>query len=188
MSRQGYRLGTDPLNAKNRRRMKIILSLLLAWLAITAPAHARTPGEVDIGGLLREADLQGLSGPNKKLSAYRGKPLIINVWASWCGPCRDEMGSLDRLARRYGKQFNVIGISTDDYPEAAKAFLKKAATSFPHYIVNKLLLENMLGADRIPLTLLIDANGHVIGKYYGAKEWDSAQAIEVIGKHFRLQR
>ena len=97
--------------------MKKTIALMLVCLASTIPyAFAKTPGEVEVGGFLREAQLQGLSGPSKKLSAYRGKPLIINVWASWCGPCRDEMESLQRLARSYGgKQFNVIGISTDDY-------------------------------------------------------------------------
>jgi len=163
--------------------------LLLCLLAASAPALAKTPGEVEIGGMLREATMQGLSGPSRKLSDYRGKPLIINVWASWCGPCRDEMGSLEKLSRRYdGKQFTVIGISTDDYPEAARAFLQKSRTSFSHFIDSRLLLENMLGADRLPLTLLIDAQGKVLGKYYGAKDWDSPQALEVIGRAFQLRK
>ena len=167
--------------------MKLLLALFTAWLAVAPLAQAKTPGEVEIGSVLREATMQGLTGPNRKLSSYRGKPLIINVWASWCGPCRAEMGSLDRLSRRYAKQFTVIGISTDDYPDRATGFLQKAGTGFAHYIDSQLLLENMLGANRIPLTLLIDADGFVLGKYYGAKEWDSPQAIEVIGKTFGLK-
>lgn len=132
--------------------------------------------------------MQGLSGPSKKLSEFRGKPLIINVWASWCGPCRQEMGSLERLSRRYGgKRFTVIGISTDDYPNVAKAFLPKSKTTFSHFIDSGLFMENMLGADRIPLTLLVDAQGRVLGKFYGAKEWDSPEALEVIAKAFRIE-
>ncbi|HEX5803643.1 MAG TPA: TlpA disulfide reductase family protein [Azospira sp.] len=168
--------------------MKTFLFLFALCLAGSlAPASAATPGEVPVDGTLRDASMQGLTGPARKLSGFRGKPLIINVWASWCGPCRAEMGSLDRLARRYGKQFNVIGISTDDYPERAQAFLKLAQTSFPHFIDQRLELENMLGANRIPLTLLVDAQGKVLGKYYGAKEWDSPEAIAVIGKAFGLR-
>ncbi len=159
--------------------------LLMALLGPTLPAVAATPGEVPVGGVLRDVPMQGLTGPSKLLSDLRGKPLIINVWASWCGPCRAEMGSLERLARRDGgRKFTVIGISTDDYPERAKAYLQQAGTSFSHYIDSRLLLENMLGADRIPLTLLVDAKGRVIGKYYGAKEWDSPEARAVIGKAF----
>ncbi|MDH5219168.1 MAG: TlpA family protein disulfide reductase, partial [Gammaproteobacteria bacterium] len=68
-----------------------------------------------VGSVLRDATLQGFGGDTLHLSELRGKPLIINVWASWCGPCRAEMGSLERLSKRYGgKQFNLIGISTDD--------------------------------------------------------------------------
>jgi thiol-disulfide isomerase/thioredoxin len=169
--------------------MKILIALLTAWLAVAPLVQAKTPGEVEIGSVLREAPLQGLSGPNRKLSDYRGKPLIINVWASWCGPCRMEMGSLDRLAKRYGgKQFAVIGISTDDYPDAARSFLQKSGTAFPNFIDGKPWpLENMLGANRLPLTVLVDAHGRVLAKYYGAREWDSPQAVAIIGQTFGLK-
>ena len=167
---------------------KYIVLLLLCLTGSISSAYAKTPGEVEIGGFLREAHLQGLSGPDKQLAAYRGKPLVINVWASWCGPCRDEMGSLQRLAQRYGgKQFNVIGISTDDYREPALAFLRESGTTFPNYIDSKLFMENMLGAERIPLTLLVDAKGKVLEKFYGAHAWDSPEALEVISKAFRIK-
>lgn len=149
---------------------------------------AATPGEVAVGGTLPEATLLGLSGPSRRLSDFRGKPLIINVWASWCGPCRQEMGSLERLSRRKGaERFTVIGISTDDYPERAKAFLQQSDTRFSHFIDQRLVLENMLGANRIPLTVLVDAQGRVLGKYYGAEEWDSPKALKIIGTAFRLK-
>jgi thiol-disulfide isomerase/thioredoxin len=151
-------------------------------------AVAKTPGEVPIGGELRNASMQGISVPSKRLSDFRGKPLVINVWASWCGPCRQEMGSLERLSRRYGgKQFNVIGISTDDYRDRAEAFVKQLNISFSNFIDHELFLENMLGADRLPLTLLVDAQGKVLGKYYGSQEWDSPEAVALIAKAFRVK-
>lgn len=163
--------------------------LLLCLLGIVPLALAKTPGEVEIGSTLREARMQGLSGASQNLSEFRGKPLIINVWASWCGPCRQEMDSLERLSRsKAGKQFALIGISTDDYPNAANAFLHKAKITFSHFIDSHLRLENMLGADRLPLTILVDAQGRVLGKFYGAKEWDSREALEMIEKAFSLQK
>ena len=168
--------------------MKAIFVALLLCLSLASPAPAATPGEVPVGGVLRDAQMRGLSDKPAELAGYRGKPLIINVWASWCAPCRDEMASLDRLARRYGggRHFNVIGISTDDYSDRAKAFLQQANTSFPHFIDSRLFLENMLGADRIPLTLLVDADGRILHKIYGAKEWDSPEAVKAIGQAFGI--
>ena len=165
--------------------MKSLLTLFLLLLAMAAASE--TPGEVLAGSTLREATMRGLNGPDAKLSAYRGKPLIINVWASWCGPCRDEMTSLERVSRSSGGKFVVIGISTDDYPDRAQAYLKKANTTFRHFIDDQLYLENMLGADRIPVTLLIDAKGRVIQKFYGAKEWDGAEARAVIESAFGMR-
>ena len=150
--------------------------------------NSGTPGEVKIGDNLREAILDGLNVKKKKLSDFRGKPLIINVWASWCGPCRAEMDSLERLAKQYnGKEFNVIGISTDDYRDKAAAFIKQTGITFENFLDSKLLLENMLGATTIPLTVLVDDQGRVVEKVRGAREWDSPKIIAAIGEAFHIK-
>jgi thiol-disulfide isomerase/thioredoxin len=158
-------------------------AIAAAVLALALPAAAATPGEVPVGGVLREAPLYGLTLDYRKLSDFRGKPLVINVWASWCAPCRAEMGSLDRLARRHnGKQFHIIGISTDDHADKALAFVVGAGVSFDNYLDKNLVLENMLGANRIPLTVLVDKDGKVVRKVYGAREWDSRENKALIGQ------
>lgn len=158
-------------------------ALAAALLALALPAAAATPGEVPVGGVLRDAPLYGLTLDYRKLSDFRGKPLVINVWASWCAPCRAEMGSLDRLARRHnGKQFHIIGISTDDHADKAQAFVVGAGVSFDNYLDKNLVLENMLGANRIPLTVLVDKDGKVVRKVYGAREWDSRENKALIGQ------
>jgi thiol-disulfide isomerase/thioredoxin len=157
-------------------------AFVLVLLCMTCnPLAAKTPGEVEIGAVLREAQMQGLLGPNRKLSDYRGKALVINVWASWCGPCRQEMGSIERMSRRDGGvHFNVIGVSTDDYVDKAQVFLEKTKITFSNFIDHDLILENMLGADHLPLTLLVDANGRVLEKVYGSREWDSAATTAAV--------
>jgi thiol-disulfide isomerase/thioredoxin len=168
--------------------MKSVILILLGIFGAASIANAKTPGEVEIGGILRDAPMQGLSGNSRLLSDYRHKPLIINVWASWCGPCRQEMDSLENLSHRFGgNRFSVIGISTDDYRDKAKAFLRQAKTTFSHYIDSQLLLENMLGADRLPLTILVDEQGRVLSKTYGAKDWDSTEARDMVAKEFRIK-
>jgi thiol-disulfide isomerase/thioredoxin len=167
--------------------VKYVLWALLTGLAFVG--YARTPGEVAVGGVLRQATLRGLNGPDRKLADFRGKPLVINVWASWCPPCIAEMGSLERLAwSELGQQFNVIGISTDDYPDAAKGFLRKSGATINHYIDYRLELENMLGADHLPLTLLVDAKGRVLSKTVGAREWDGAPSMQLIREAFHLSQ
>jgi thiol-disulfide isomerase/thioredoxin len=174
-----------PLNAR-RAWVSLVLGLTFG-LAGAQAALAKTPGEVEVGSVLREAVMRGLNGPDRKLSDYRGKPLVINVWASWCPPCLQEMASLERLAwSQAGQKFTVIGISTDDYPEAAKARLLKNSATLNHYIDKNLELENMLGADHLPLTLLVDAKGRVLSKTTGAREWDSAESVAMINKAFRI--
>lgn len=161
------------------------------WTQAPQPATtpgARTPGEVVTGSILEEASLDGLNTGNKPISEYKGKPLIINVWASWCGPCRDEMGSLERLAKRYnGNMFNIIGISIDDYREKATRFLDQADVSFDNYIDHELQMENMLGADMIPLTVLVNADGRVLMKVRGSRQWDDPEIIKAIGEVLRIK-
>jgi len=168
--------------------MKVLLAVIFLATSLSVTSFAGTPGEVEIGSYLREAKLQGLFGKTKKFSDFKGKPLIINVWASWCGPCRDEMGSLDRLARRYnGRQFNVIGISTDDDRQAAAAFIKQSNVTFENFIDSHVFLENMLGANTIPLTILVDAQGRVIEKVRGAYQWDIPETVDAIAATFNIR-
>lgn len=148
--------------------------------------HAAAVSDVQIGQTLPDAMMRGLNGPARSLKEFRGQPLIINVWASWCGPCRAEMASLERLAWRDDAGYNIIGISTDDYADRANAFLQASNATISHFIDFQLQLERMLGASRLPLTLLLDANGRVKAKVYGARQWDSPQALKLITEAFAL--
>jgi thiol-disulfide isomerase/thioredoxin len=137
---------------------------------------------------LRGAQLQGLNGPDRPLAGFRGRPLIINVWASWCGPCRAEMASLERLAwRGEGRSFAIIGISTDDYREQALAWLKQSNATISHYLDRQLQMEHMLGANRLPLTVLVDAHGRVLQKIYGARQWDAPESLALVRQVFAEQ-
>jgi thiol-disulfide isomerase/thioredoxin len=168
--------------------MRVFLQTLLLVSVLSSNAFAGTPGEVKVDGYLREATLDGLNAGTKKFSDYIGKPLIINVWASWCGPCRAEMDSLERLAKRYnGYQFNVIGISTDDYRNRAEAFIKQTGITFENFLDSRLFLENMLGANTIPLTVFVDANGRILKKVRGAYVWDDPKNIDAIGEVFDIK-
>jgi thiol-disulfide isomerase/thioredoxin len=160
------------------------------FTSLAMPAAAAPQAPVPIvaeGQVLPEVVMAGLNGPNKPLSSYRGRPLIINVWASWCAPCRKEAASLERLAwSRAGSRYTVIGISTDDDRNAALKWLRHSNATISHYIDSapRWPLEHMLGASTIPVTVLVDAQGRVVTRFRGAREWDSAESIQWIERAF----
>jgi thiol-disulfide isomerase/thioredoxin len=158
------------------------LTLLITPAAAAGPD---APPPVAVGRTLPDVVMAGLNGPRRSLSSYRGRPLIINVWASWCGPCRAEAASLERLAwGEAGSRYVVIGISTDDDREAALKWLRSSNATVSHYIDSRLTLEHMLGASSIPLTVLVDADGRVVARFPGARQWDSAESIRMIERAF----
>jgi thiol-disulfide isomerase/thioredoxin len=166
----------------------LALTLLVGVLGAPCVALAGASEEVQIGQSLRQASLQGLNGPSRQLLEFRGRPLIINVWASWCGPCRAEMASLERLAwRDEGREFAIIGISTDDFVDQAKEWLHHSNATISQYIDHGLQMEHMLGASTLPLTVLVDAQGLVLDKIHGARDWDSPESVALVRKAFHAR-
>lgn len=158
---------------------------LLATPAMAAPQTTVPP--VAVGQVLPDVVMAGLNGPAKPLSSFRGRPLIINVWASWCAPCRKEAASLERLAwSEAGSRYTVIGISTDDHRAAALQWLRQSNATISHYIDTgpHWTLEHMLGASSIPVTVLVDAKGRVVGRFRGARDWYSPESIRLIERTF----
>jgi thiol-disulfide isomerase/thioredoxin len=159
------------------------LCALLLCIVLAIPSNANTAGEVPIGATLPDVALQGLNGPPRRLNSFRGRPLLINVWASWCGPCKQEMASLERLAWQE-QDFAIIGVSTDDYADKAASLLKRTNSTISHFIDHDLQMENILGASQLPLTVLVDADGRVLQRIYGSRQWDGADAQQLIEQTF----
>jgi thiol-disulfide isomerase/thioredoxin len=170
----------------HKKLLERCLYTLLLCIALAKPSAA-TPGEVPIGANLPDVTLQGLNGPPRHLSSFGGRPLLINVWASWCGPCKKEMASLERLAWQE-HDFAIIGISTDDDADKASSLLKRTNATISHFLDHDLQMENMLGASHLPLTVLVDADGRVLEKIYGARQWDGADALRLIDETFHKAR
>jgi thiol-disulfide isomerase/thioredoxin len=164
-------------------------TLLVAGPAVLgAPAAAPASGTswpVPVGQTLPDVVMSGLNGPPRSLSSYRGRPMIINVWASWCGPCRAEAASLERLAwSKAGGRYAIIGVSIDDVRAEAMRWLGHSNATISHYIDARLTLEHLLGASTIPTTVLVDAQGRVVARFRGARDWDSAESVRLIEQSF----
>src|ERR1700722_15586549 len=138
---------------------------------------------------LRLPDLtfQDAEGKQKKLSDWRGHTLLVNLWATWCVPCRKEMPALDRLQAKLGSkdfQAGAINIDTRD-PEKPKNFLKDAKLTRLDYFSDSKAevfqeLKAIGRALRMPTSVLVDGQGCEIGTIAGPAEWDSDDAVKLI--------
>lgn len=106
--------------------------------------------------------LRSNSGKNIKLSEYRGDVVMINFWASWCGPCRQEMPLLNDLYNRYKKLgFTILGVNVEADSRAAKTLLKDLPVNFPILFDKTNDVSKMYDVAAMPSTVLVDRNGNV---------------------------
>ncbi|MGH6802337.1 MAG: thiol:disulfide interchange protein TlpA [Methyloceanibacter sp.] len=132
---------------------------------------------------LPEFNFAGADGKSKSLADFRGKIVLLNIWATWCVPCREEMPALDTLETKLGgKDFQVVAVNIDKGgPDKAAAFLKETgATHLTLYTDPSGKLFSTLKAVGMPTTLLIDRDGKEIGRIIGPADWASPEAVEVI--------
>lgn len=131
---------------------------------------------------LPEATLLAPDGQPRPLAAFRGKVVLLNLWASWCLPCLAEMPALDRLQKaKGGAAFEVVAINLDRKAEAAKAFLAEHnIKALAFYRDQGLSVYKAFGAPDLPLSVLVDRKGRIIGRLSGGAHWDGADAHKLI--------
>jgi thiol-disulfide isomerase/thioredoxin len=138
-------------------------------------------------GDLPAIKFQDAEGKERTLADWRGKVVLLNLWATWCLPCRKEMPALDRLQAALGAgelsgEFEVVALSVDRKgAEASKKFLDEAKVERLALYVDPTARANTeLRALGLPVTLLIDREGREIGRLLGPAEWDSEDAMRLI--------
>jgi len=132
---------------------------------------------------LPEIKFQDSARKERSLADWRGKVVLLNLWATWCLPCRKEMPSLDRLQKELGSdKFEVVAVSVDRKGLAAsKKFLDETKVErLALYVDPTARLNSELRAVGLPATLLVDAQGREIGRLLGPAEWDSEDAKRLI--------
>ena len=137
---------------------------------------------------LPEIKFQDADGRERTLADWRGKIVLLNLWATWCLPCRKEMPALDRLQATLGSdQFQVVAISVDRTGLAgAKKFLEETNTpNLALYADPTARLASSLRAAGLPATLLIDREGRELGRLLGPAEWDGEAARRLIESALR---
>jgi thiol-disulfide isomerase/thioredoxin len=122
-------------------------------------------------------------GRSRSLADFKGKVVLLNIWATWCGPCRKEMPALDRLqAALAGPDFDVVALSIDrgGMDAVRKFFADIGVRNLAMYLDSSGQALRTLSALGLPTTLLIDREGREIGRLIGPAEWDSPEMIEFV--------
>ncbi len=128
-------------------------------------AKALAGSPAPLAALHRQADqlLPGGSDAfDQRIAALRGYPAVVNVWASWCGPCRFEFPTLQKLSATYGKRVAFLGVNSQDSDDAAKTFLEEAPVPYPSYTDGGQEIADSIGAGRgLPDTAFYDRRGRL---------------------------
>jgi thiol-disulfide isomerase/thioredoxin len=155
---------------------------LVMFVVSCAPtANGVRVGEVkraEVGNFAPELTLENLAGKQVKLTSLRGKPVLLNFWATWCGPCRSEMPTLDSISKRYGsKGLVVIGVDVNERRNLVENFLKNTPVHYDIWlegigsdktaeIVSK--MEGRNGSYFIPFSVFIDRAGVIFSTVEGS--------------------
>jgi peroxiredoxin len=140
-------------------------------------------------GLREEAPdftLKSLEGSNLRLEEYRGQVVLINFWASWCGPCRQEMPVLDRLHHRYEDTgFAVLGINVEGDSGSAQEIVDKTNVTFPILLDDGQKVSELYSLEAMPSTVVVDRDGVIRYIHRGYKPGDEAKYVEVVKELIR---
>lgn len=173
-----------------RKSLMFILSAL-TLLTFAASAATVTTDELIRIGLqpLKEGteivdfELQDLSGATRRLSDFRGKVVFLNFWATWCGPCRFEMPSMEKLYRRLKDEgLEILAVNLQEDRSSVEQFVDEYGLSFPVLLDTTGRIGATYGARSIPTTYIVDREGFVIAGTIGTREWDTEEYIRFFEK------
>ena len=162
----------------------IVASIILIILVISGAFDISRAGKEE---KIAAPDFTLMTMDNKKVSLkdFKGKYIFLNFWATWCGPCIDEMPSMERLYQKFKtrKNFAMLAVSIDKAgTDAVKKFMTENKLTFSVLLDRDSEVAGAYGVMGIPSTYLIDTQGFVINRAVGARTWDTKDSIEFFEK------
>jgi len=156
-------------------------------LVLLAACEPSGPAGIPVGGSLPAQEVHVLDGGAARLEPVPGKVMVLNVWAVWCHPCREEMPSLERLSRQLDpERFTVIGLSVDRDGYLVEEFMHRYGISFPVYLdTAQRSAQHQLGVTVLPETFLVAADGRIQARIVGQRDWGRPEVQQLLE---RLQR
>jgi peroxiredoxin len=156
--------------------MRNPIAAIAATLLLSAPALAGDPG-----GPAPQFSLASRAGQNVSLAQYKGQVVMLNFWASWCGPCRQEMPLLESIYKKYNKLgFTMLGVNVEPDTKAANDWLKQTPVSFPILYDTQSQVSKLYDVAGMPSTVIIDRAGKVRMLHRGYKPGDENEYLDSI--------
>ncbi len=167
---------------------RITLLLLIVLSLALLPAHNLyaqffSPFEIDelVGKKAPEFKADDLSGKSVSLSSFKGKPILLNFWATWCPYCKEERPYLNSLYKEYkGRDLVIIAVSVDKSGETVKRFLKRVPLDFIILHDNDNKASGLYGVYSLPTSFLIDRKGIIKNKFMGMRDWTEESSKKII--------
>jgi len=153
-----------------------LIAIVIMMAIMSLPSQALAKEDKHIAS---DFTLKNLDGNNVSLHQFRGKYLLINFWATWCGPCKIEMPSLERLYRQFkSERFDMLGISNDMFGKrVVSPYVLAKKITFPMLLDQRMTVSRQYGIVSLPTTILIDPQGIIIGVLQGAENWSDPKTL-----------
>jgi thiol-disulfide isomerase/thioredoxin len=183
---------TGPRNCRSKLALVVVIALPALAVSIQ-PARAQAPAGFAVHESPRPLpDIQFENGHGEAmtLADFRGKVVLLNIWATWCAPCRREMPTLERLqAELGGRDFEVVALSIDrnGVPVVKEFYEELGLQELGMYVDASGKASRELSALGVPTTILIDREGNELGRLAGPAEWDSPEMVRFIRGYIEQQ-
>ncbi len=171
----------------NRRRVVTSLAAIAAVLALGTAELLTSRGDSSSPRAAPGLPAEVLSGPAVDMNSLRGRPAIVNFWASWCAPCRQEAPELERLATRFRGRVAVVGVDWGDSADGARAFIDRYDLSYPMLRDGANEIGTKWGLAGLPTTFVLNSRGQIAATLSGpqtvATLRRAIQAVETSADH-----